>query len=103
MGEGGMKTTEQALGRAVMMVLAGEPNNEATVRILIKKVPDHIALTAEDHEQTGSRQHEEAWEQRVTNLKSHDKTPGNVIGEGFVDHVGRGRYKLTAAGLNHLN
>ena len=79
-----MKTSEQALGRAVMLVLAGEPEGEASVRTLISKVPGYVALTDEDHEQSGSRKNEEAWEQRVRNLKSHDKTPGNVIGEGYV-------------------
>lgn len=50
-----------------MLVLAGEPKGEATVRTLIKKVPDHIALTPEDHEQSDTRPNEEMWEQRVRN------------------------------------
>jgi hypothetical protein len=40
------------------------------------------------------------WEQRVKNLKSHEKTPG--IAEGFVEHIGRGLYRLTEAGQLHL-
>lgn len=35
-------------------------------------------------------------------LKSHDKTPGNVIAEGFVEHVRKGRYRLTESGWLHL-
>ncbi len=96
------KTTEQKLGLAVMQVLAGEPGGEGTVRTLIKKVPGQVNLTDEDHTQSDVRLHEEMWEQRVRNLKSHDKTPGNVIGESFVAHVGRGRYRLTDAGWLHL-
>jgi len=96
------KTSEPALGLAVMEVLAGEPNNEATVRTLIREVPNHVALTAEDHQQSDTRPNEEMWEQRVRNLKSHGTTPGNVIAEGFVEHIAKGRYRLTEAGRLHL-
>jgi hypothetical protein len=61
-----------------------------------------VKLTAEDQQQSGTRPNEEMWEQRVRNLKSHSTTPGNVIAEGFVEHVGKGRYRLTEAGWTHL-
>jgi hypothetical protein len=96
------KTSEPVLGLAVMQVLASQPNGEATVRTLIRQVPNYVKLTADDHKPSGTRPNEEMWEQRVRNLKSHDKAAGNVIGEGFVEHVGRGRYRLTEAGRLHL-
>lgn len=95
-------TTEKALGRAVMEVLASQPKREATVRTLIKNIPDHVDLTDDDHKPSTTRQNEEIWEQRVRNLKSHDKSTGNVIAEGLVEHVGHGRYKLTDAGWFRL-
>ncbi len=95
-------TSEPVFGLAVMQVLATQPNGEATVRTLIRHVPDYVNLTADDQQQSDLRPNEEMWEQRVRNLKSHDKTPGNVIAEGFVEHVGRGRYRLTEAGWLHL-
>lgn len=85
-----------------MRVLAGQPEGEATVRTLIRRVPDHVNLTADDHKQSDTRPNEEIWEQRVRNLKSHYKAAGNVIAEGFVAHIGRGRYRLTNAGWLHL-
>lgn len=97
-----MKTSEPKLGLAMMQVMANEPKGEATVRTLIKKVPNHINLTDEDRLPSDTRPGEEMWEQRVRNTKSHDKTPGNVIGEGYVRHVSRGRYGLTDAGWLHL-
>ena len=97
------KTTERVLGLAVMQVLATRPNGEASVRTLIRLVPDYVNLTVDDQEQSGTRPNEEMWEQRVRNLKSHSTTAGNVIAEGFVDHIGRGRYRLTKAGWSHLN
>ena len=96
------KTSEGQLGLAVMQVLAEYPNYEATVRTLIKNVPNHMKLTANDQLQSVTRPNEELWEQRVRNLKSHSGTPGNVIAEGFVLSLGRGRYRLTPAGLSHL-
>lgn len=96
------KTSEPVLGRAVMQVLASQPNGEASVRTLIQHVPDYVKLTAEDHEPSGTRPPEEMWEQRVRNQKSHDKTPGNVIAEGFVEQLDRGVYRLTPAGHLHL-
>jgi len=97
-----MKTSETAFGLAVMQALAGEQGGEATVRTLIKRVPNYLNLTEEDQRPSETRQHEQVWEQRVRNLKSHDKTVGNVIGEGYVSQVGRGRYRLTEVGWLHL-
>ena len=96
------KTSEPALGLAVMQVLATRQGGEADVRTLVKEVPNYVTLTAEDQEQSDTRGNEEMWEQRVRNLKSHDTAQGNVIGEGFVERVGRGLYRLTEAGWSHL-
>ena len=96
------KTSEPVLGLAVMRVLASQPNGTATVRVLIEHVPEYVALTKEDHLLSDTRPPEEMWEQRVRNLKSHDQTPGNVIAEGFVEHIGRGKYRLTEAGWLRL-
>lgn len=96
------KTSEPKLGLGMMQVLATEPHGEATVRTLIKRVPEFVKLTAEDQEASDTRVNEEKWEQRVRNSKSHDKTPGNVIGEGYVEHVRRGWYRLSHAGWLHL-
>ncbi len=95
-------TSEPRLGLAVMQVLASQPKGEATVRVLIRHVPEYINLTADDHKASTTRPNEEMWEQRVRNLKSHDTTRGNVLAEGFVEHIGRGRYRLTKAGWLHL-
>ena len=95
-------TSEPVLGLAVMQALATAPDGESEVQTIIKAVPAYLNLTAEDREISVTRPPEEMWEQRVRNLKSHDTRSGNVIAEGFVEHTGRGRYKLTAAGRLHL-
>lgn len=96
------KTSESDLGLAVMQVLTSRPEGNATVRTLISQAPSFVNLTAEDHEPSETRPNEEMWEQRVRNLKSHDKSPGNVIAEGYVKHLGQGKYQLTDAGRLHL-
>ena len=96
------KTSEPAFGLALMEVLASQPNGEATVKTIVKHIPDCVALSEEDRIPSGTRPNEEMWEQRIRNLKSHDKTPGNVIAEGFVEHIGKGKYRLTEAGRSHL-
>ena len=96
------KTSERKLGLAVMQVLASRPENKAHVRTLIKNVPSYVTLTDDDRKPSGTRPNEEIWEQRVRNLKSHDKSEGNVIKEGYVTHIGRGMYQLTAGGVLHL-
>ena len=85
-----------------MQVLASQPKGEGTVKTLVKHVPEYVALTDEDRLPSEKRPNEEMWEQRVRNLKSHDKTPGNVIAEGFVEPIGKGKYCLTEAGWLHL-
>jgi hypothetical protein len=85
-----------------MEALAAQPAGEATIQTLIKWVPRYLTLTEEDRKRSPSRPNEEMWEQRIRNLKSHSTTPGNVIAEGYVEHVGRGRYRLTKAGRIHL-
>ncbi len=95
-------TSEPNFGRAVMQVLASQPDGEATVRTLIRHIPDYVNLTADDQQPSETRRNEEMWEQRVRNLKSHDKTSRNVIAEGSVEHVGRGRYRLTEVGRLRL-
>jgi len=96
------KTSESDLSTAFMLVLASRPNGQATMRTLIKRIPDHITLTAEDHLPSGTRLNEEMWEQRVRNTKSHDKIPGNVLCEGLVERPSRGNYRLTERGWKHL-
>lgn len=96
------KTSEPKLGLAVMQILATRENGEAIMRTLIRYVPDYVNLSVEDHTLSGPRPGEEMWEQRVRNLKSHDKAAGNVIGEGFVKRIGHGRYRLTKTGRSHL-
>ena len=92
------RVTEKRVGMAVLSILAERPNGEATVEILKAELPKHITLSAEDQEGSQTRTNEEMWEQQVRNLKSHNKTQGNIFHDGMVEVVSRGTWRITSAG-----
>lgn len=96
------KLTEADVNLAVLQVLAHSPNGRADVGSIVKAVPQYVNLEAVDRVPSGTRHGEELWEQQVRNLKSHDKTPGNIFAEGFAVHVSKGVWEITAAGRLHL-
>jgi hypothetical protein len=97
------RTGEAEIGLAVMEVLASEPDHEADVRTLIARVPEFVNLTDDDRQPSKTRDGEELWEQIVRNLQSHHKAEGNIIAEGWVEHLRRGQYRLTEAGLTRIS
>jgi hypothetical protein len=92
------RVSEKRVGIAVLKILANRPNGEATVEALKAELPKHIALSADDQIGSTTRTNEELWEQQVRNLKSHEKTAGNIFNDGFVEMVARGTWRITAAG-----
>lgn len=96
------RVSEKRVGIAVLQILAGRPNGEATVEVLKAELPNHIALSADDQEGSTTRTNEELWEQQVRNLKSHDKTFGNIFHDGFVEIVARGVWRITSTGRAYI-
>lgn len=92
------RVSERHVGLTVLRILAERPNGEATVEVLKAELPKHLALSAEDQEGSQTRTNEEIWEQQVRNLKSHEKTAGNIFHDGLVETVARGVWRITAAG-----
>jgi len=96
------RTGEAEISEAVLLILAGMPNGEATIQQLVAKVPKLVALTSGDMEQSDTRPNEAIWEQIVRNIVSHKKTPGNIIAEGYANSPSRGKLRITAAGRTHV-
>jgi hypothetical protein len=96
------RVTERRVGIAVLNILAGQPNGEATVDTLKAELPKHITLSVDDQVGSTTRTNEELWEQQVRNLKSHDPTPGNIFHEGYVIAVARGVWRITPTGQSHI-
>jgi Mrr N-terminal domain len=97
------RVSEKSVGIAVLKILAGRPNGEATVEVLKAELPKHIALSPEDTAGSPTRTNEEVWEQQVRNLNSHKNTNGNIFNDGFVEIVSRGNWRITEAGRAYLS
>lgn len=94
------RTTEAELSFVVLGILYENADGEMSVRDLIREIPKWTELTAEDREQSLTRENEELWEQRVRNIQSHHETAGNFIAEGYLEHV-KGGLRITQAGRLH--
>ena len=76
------RVTEDEVAKAAEAVLKGRTSRSATIQELVKEIPNHIALSAEDLKQSETRPNEALWEQQVRNITSHKQSPGNAIFEG---------------------
>lgn len=96
------RTTEVEISEAVLRILAGRVNGEATIAYIKGQIPSLIVLTAGDREQSVTRPNEELWEQLVRNIVSHKATEGNYIAEGYLTAPSRGRLRITDAGRRKI-
>lgn len=96
------RSTEVDISEAVLKILAGRANGEATIGHLKKQIPDFIKLTPGDKEQSVTRPNEELWEQLVRNIVSHKASEGNYIAEGYLTAPSRGRLRITDAGRKRV-
>jgi hypothetical protein len=96
------RISETEVGFSVLQILATSPEGTVSVEKLKRELPKYLMLSEADQTPSDTRANEEIWEQQVRNLKSHDKTSGNVFAEGFVEQVSKGIWRLTDAGRSHL-
>jgi hypothetical protein len=92
--------TEMALG--VMRIANGRSDGLATFRRCRAEMPGFMNFTAEDNALSGTRPGETMWHQQVRNIKSHDGSGSNAIGNGWLQHVPKTGYKITKAGRAYL-
>lgn len=96
------RSTEVEISEAVLRILASRPNGEALIGYLKNQIPNVIALTPGDREQSVTRPNEELWEQLLRNIVSHKATEGNYIAEGYLTAPSRGRLRITDAGRRKI-
>jgi len=94
--------TEDKIAFGVLKIAAAHPNGLASHRRIRSELPKVVNLNAADLAPSQTRKGEQMWHQIVRNIKSHDKTPGNYIYEGLLEHVPRVGYRITAAGRLRL-
>jgi len=80
---------EADLRADVIAVLNEQPRREIRTSKLIKELRGRIKLSAEDQEILAGR-NDDRFSQIVRNIKSHKKSPGNLIYEGVLEAVPRG-------------
>lgn len=95
-------TSEHEIAEAVMRIAAQTPNGIATFKLIYQEVPKLIRITGDDCAPSPTRNGEPMWHQIVRNIKSHCKTEGNAICEGWLQHVSKVGYKITDLGRQHI-
>jgi hypothetical protein len=92
------RVTENQVAFAICQIAKTAPSGTVSFARCKREVPDHLALSAADREQSPTRRNEELWEQQIRNIKSHSATEGNYICEGYLIHVPGEGYQITDAG-----
>ncbi len=96
------RVTETDVAVAVLRIANQQPNDIATFDQIRCEAPGLLNLSTGDRRQSNERPNEQMWEQLIRNIKSHDKTKGNFICEGYLVHVWGVGYRITDAGRAHL-
>lgn len=95
------QSTESEIATAVLRYLSTRPDGTATIQTLVKNVPKYMYLTPADQQQSVTRPNEEMWQQKVRNITSHSKSPGNFVYEGYLERLPR-KLKITAKGRAYI-
>ena len=95
------RSSESDISIAALEVARDRPNGWVSTTQLKKMIPQHVTLTAEDLEDSSTRDGEQLWHQIVGNIVSHRTTEGNIVAEGYAIYIDNG-IRITPAGLDHL-
>lgn len=98
----GNRVTEAEVSLVVLRIAASRPDDTATFYRIRRELPDYIDLSAADRRRSRTRPNEQMWEQQFRNIKSHFDTPGNILYEGYAEHILRVGYRITAKGKRYL-
>lgn len=97
------RVTENEVALAVLKIAVTKPNDICTFDDARAEVPDHIALSADDMQESDTRPGEQMWHQQIRNIQSHHDADGNFIREGMLEHVPGEGYRATVTGKAYLN
>jgi len=96
------KDAEERISRGVLRIAVSNAKGIATFRRCRLEIPNVVNLTAADLAPSSTRPGEPMWHQIVRNIKSHDGDDNNYIAMGYLEHIPRTGYRVTAAGRIHL-
>jgi hypothetical protein len=95
------RATENDIADAALKVLAEIPNGAAPIEVLKQQIPKYLKLSTADLARSKTRPREATWEQKMRAIKSHCKSPGNFICEGYLGQI-KGGLHITEAGRRRL-
>jgi hypothetical protein len=76
------RITETEIAGIVVDYLTEKTSGQASIKELVREIPNRVSLSPEDLRQSTTRPNEAMWEQQVRNITSHKDSPGNAIFEG---------------------
>lgn len=91
--------TEEEVAFIVVQVAAERGDGIASFDCIRAEIPKRYRLSSVDLTQSLTRRNEAIWEQKIRNIKSHYKSPGNYIHDGYLEHVPGIGYCVTDRGL----
>jgi hypothetical protein len=91
--------TEEEVALIAVQIGAESKDGIASYDVLREQVPQRYRLSAADCMRSVTRPNELMWEQKIRNIKSHYKSPGNYIHDGYLEHLPGIGYRVTDLGL----
>jgi hypothetical protein len=80
--QGMPRITEAEIADIIIGYLKEKTSGQASIKELVREIPNRVTLSAEDLAQSTTRPNEAVWEQLVRNVTSHKESPGNANYEG---------------------
>jgi hypothetical protein len=90
--------TEEEVALIAVQIGAERKDGIVSYDDLREEVPRRHNLSPADLIRSITRRRERMWEQKIRNIKSHFGVPGNYIHDGYLEHVPRVGYRVSAAG-----
>ena len=95
--------TEEEVAFIVVQIAAERRDGSASFDRIRAEIPKRYRLSVADLAESATRPNEAIWEQKIRNIKSHYKSPGNYIHDGYLEHMPGVGYRVTERGLRLAN
>lgn len=92
------RASEDEIAFGVLVIASFQDNGLASFRRLRRELPFHVRLSSFDTAESITRPHEENWMQTLRLIRRNTHRPGNFVHDGYLVHVPRVGYRITAAG-----
>jgi hypothetical protein len=82
--------TEKEIEVAVLQILSGQPNGEASIEVLKVELPKRFPNDSI------------SWDQQLRTVKIHDTYPGNIFCDYYIITSPRGGWQITPNGERYI-